>query len=115
MLFDEFFSRLNMDSELILNRFGGNIQLFEKFLRRFPSDPSWDRLQQAIEQQDYPEIATSAHTLKGVCLNFGFDTLASFCEKITTFARQQDYAQICTCISDAKQEYETITALIQEL
>lgn len=115
MILNEFFTRLNMDSELVLNRFGRNVQLFEKFLRRFPSDPSWDTLQQAIQQQNYSEIATSAHTLKGVCLNFGFDTLASLCEKITTFARQEDYDQICTYISDAKTEYEKIAALIQQL
>ena len=56
-------------------RFGGNENMFLKYLRRFPADPSFKSLEQAMQTNDLEAIKTACHTLKGVSGTLGLDPL----------------------------------------
>lgn len=64
------------DVQTTLRRFGGNQALWERFVRKYPDDPTFLSLQRAIAGNDSQEIERAAHTLKGTAGNLGFQTLS---------------------------------------
>lgn len=61
--------------ETALGRFMGNEALFLKFLLRFPADPSYSQLREALQQEDLQQAFTAAHTLKGTAGNLSLEEL----------------------------------------
>ena len=62
-------------------RFVGNAQMYERFLKEFLSDPTFDALAEAMERRDIPAAFAAAHTLKGLTGNLSLDRLY---EKLVT-------------------------------
>ena len=64
-----------MDVDDTLARFGGNEALLMKYVRRFPADPSFAALEQALQSGDHEATQTACHTLKGVSGTLGLQSL----------------------------------------
>lgn len=79
---------INVDSAMA--RFMNNAALLEKFLRRFPDDPNYAQLCQALEQGDVDAAFTAAHTLKGVAGNLSLDNLFAATSVVVESLRNQD-------------------------
>ena len=50
-------------------------RILQKFVLKFLDDGSYAELLAAMEAKDGETAFRAAHTIKGVCLNLGFDTL----------------------------------------
>lgn len=101
-----------VDYEKTLKRFSGNAALLERFARKFPTDPSFSQLDEAMAEKRYEDAEHAAHTLKGVAGNLGFQRLSelsgdvveelrtgAFAEAETRFAAvAADYIQACECL-----------------
>lgn len=61
--------------EMALERFMGNEMLLERFLKKFPEDPNFEKLEDAMEKGDRESALQAAHTLKGVCGNLSMESL----------------------------------------
>lgn len=61
------------DVEATIKRFMGNEDIYEKFVRRFPQDQNYKKLEEHLDSRNYEEAYKCAHTLKGVSANLGFD------------------------------------------
>lgn len=72
-----------IDYDTGLDRFAGNSELFEKFIRRFLEDTHYEELQKVLREGDWEEGFHVAHTLKGVVGNLSFST---YYETITPVA-----------------------------
>ena len=84
----EVMEELGMDYEGVLNRFGGSSALAERILRKFPNDPSFAGLQEAVKTENGDGMLTYAHTLKGVAGNLGFERLYEACQNtVYVFSR----------------------------
>ena len=70
----------DVELELAVRRFGGNIDLYEKFLKQFLNDRSYVDLQTALCVGDRNAACQAAHALKGTSANLGLTRLtkASF-------------------------------------
>ena len=66
--------RWGADYQNTLNRFP-NEAFIKKFVLKFLDDNSYANLKEAIAAGNVEEAFRAAHTLKGVCLNLGFDNL----------------------------------------
>ena len=53
----------------------GTEELVVRFARKFPADTSYTQLCEAMAQGDAETAFRAAHTLKGLCLNLGFESL----------------------------------------
>ena len=115
MISSDFFALLHIDETAVMSRFGGSCAIFEKYLKRFPNDPSWNLLEEAVQHDDFSGIETAAHTLKGVSANFGFEGLTQACSDLVSAVRTNAYEQIPEAFSRAKAEYKIITATIVTL
>lgn len=62
-------------------------KLIERFLLRFPEDPSFNQLLCAVENGSREEAFRAAHTLKGVCANLSLERLRCSADKLTELLR----------------------------
>ena len=58
-----------VDVDGALERFMHNEGLLERFLKKFPADPSYGALKEALARGDVDAAFRAAHTLKGVAAN----------------------------------------------
>lgn len=61
--------------------------MIEKFVNKFPKDPTFAALKQAVEGEDWAAAFSAAHTLKGVALNLAFQTLGNEASELTEMLR----------------------------
>ena len=60
-----------VDSNAAINRFCGNLDMYQKFLFKFLDDKSYENLMSAIEANDFDSAILHVHSLKGVSGNLG--------------------------------------------
>lgn len=82
MTIKEFYEAAGADFDTVLKRFG-NEALVQRFMFKFPADKSYDELQTALAAADAETAFRAAHTLKGVCLNLGFENLYQVSSELT--------------------------------
>lgn len=87
MTFDEIFDFIIPNREETVKRFSGNLDLLEKFVRKFPQDENWASLKKAYETGDWSNMEMIAHTLKGYAGNIGFKKLFDECSEIVRLIR----------------------------
>lgn len=102
---------VGVDSRTVLRRFSGMEMLWKKFVFRFPEDPTYSSLEQAVLKQEDEEIERQAHALKGVAANLGFDQLSQHANQIVQLVRQrpEGYRDMI------KQEWEQLKAVYQKV
>ena len=94
-----------VDVEEVLLRFMGNESLMMKFLLRFPEDPSFPQLKEAMEQGDTARAFTAAHTLKGVAGNLSMNALYQQVSALVEDLRNEDLAAAACKMEDVEQQY----------
>lgn len=105
--------RAGVDTEGTIRRFSGNAELYEKFLFKFPKDPSFSEISAALEQENYEQAYKAAHTLKGASANLGMDRISGACSKIVTLYRSGETGEIREAFGELKAEYEKLCSIIE--
>ena len=78
----ECYEELGSDFDKVLSRLVSEA-LVKKFALKFLDDPSFQQLKEAIDTKDVETAFRAAHTLKGICLNLGFDNLFTPSQELT--------------------------------
>lgn len=71
-----------VDYEMTLNRFSNNAMLLERFVKKFPNDKTFEELDAAVGDKRYGDVERSAHTLKGIASNLGFQYLSDLSAEV---------------------------------
>lgn len=80
------------------------------------TDPSFDDLCEAVENQDYQAAFRAAHAIKGASLNLGLTKLADCSSKLTEALRSQEPNEaIAPLFKETKQVYQEAIARIDAL
>ena len=74
MTLQEFYARVGGDYNATLSRLPSEA-LVKKFILKYPGDPSFAQLKDALAAQDWELAFRASHTLKGVAQNLGVDRL----------------------------------------
>ena len=106
------------DYEDTMKRMGME-RLLQKFMLKFLDDKSFEELCSSMEQKKYEEAFRAAHTLKGLCLNLGFKTLAESSSSLTEALRSQQFeesnlVEIMRMLEQVKRDYEMTVSVITE-
>lgn len=106
------------DYEDTMKRMGME-RLLQKFMLKFLDDKSFEELCSSMEQKKYEEAFRAAHTLKGLCLNLGFKTLAESSSNLTEVLRSQNFddnqmAEIMKLLEQVKRDYAMTVSVITE-
>lgn len=85
MTLQEFYARVGGDYNATLSRLPSEA-LVKKFIMKYPGDPSFAQLKDALAAQDWELAFRASHTLKGVAQNLGMDRLykaaAALCDAV---------------------------------
>ena len=94
-----------------MNRFPKDV-VIKKFLSKFLADKSYANLKEAIAAGNVEEAFRAAHTLKGVCLNLGFDNLYKASSAITEIFRAGELAGAKEAFEEVEKQYNiTVNAI----
>ena len=91
MTVKECYEQMGSDYEGVLGRMGSEAMI-KRFALKFLQNPSFNNLKENLEKNDGEEAFRAAHTLKGVCLNLGFDELYEASAEITEKLRGKETA-----------------------
>ncbi len=93
-------------------RFGGNAEIYEKFLTKFPTDPNFAGMCESIEQQDVKAAFAFAHALKGVAGNLSmnrlYDDLFPLVEELRSDRLEKAEKLLCAVKQDYKEVIDAI-------
>lgn len=101
-----------------LKRFLGNEDMYAKFLRKFPGDPSYRNLGEQLRAGSFEEAFKSAHTLKGVAANLGLTPLHAASAELVEELRGKKCEDVDVAKTDAQwrnltEVYDRFVDLIQ--
>lgn len=113
----------------VYSKIGGNYEtakanlmmdrLIEKYVFKFPNDPSFSMLEKAMAEKDVEAGFAASHTMKGVALNLAFSKLASASSDLTDSMRAASrcdftWEQYEEMYAIVKWEYEKVLSAIRE-
>ena len=99
----ECYEELGSDFDKVLSRLVSEA-LVKKFALKFLDDPSFGQLETALADKDAETAFRAAHTLKGICLNLGFDNLFAPSQELTEgtdelfAAVEKEYDRTCEAL-----------------
>ena len=107
----ECYEELGSDFDKVLSRLVSEA-LVKKFALKFLDDPSFGQLETALADKDAETAFRAAHTLKGVCLNLGFDELYEVSAEITEKLRGKETAGSEDMFQKVEEKYQkTVNAI----
>ena len=86
MTLQEFYARIGGNYETTIRRLPSEA-LVRKFVLKYPGDPSFNQLKDALAAQDWETAFRAAHTLKGVAQNLDFGDLGRSAAALTEALR----------------------------
>ena len=79
------------DLEKTIERFSGNVDMYERFLKKFPNDESFAQIAPAFAANNREAALNAAHTLKGVSANLGMTALYEACSNTVDLIRADKF------------------------
>ena len=117
MLLSEFYERIGGDYEGVKQRIPRE-DLIVKFVNKFPADPCYRNLSEALEAANCQEAFRAAHSLKGVCYNLGFQRLGDSSSVLTDAMRGKEEIDRQQCeglFEKVTEDYQLVVDMIGRL
>lgn len=114
MTVKECYEKAGLLYEPVLERLG-NEAILKKFVIKFLSDQNFSDLKQGLADADGEKAFLAAHTLKGICLNLGFDNLYRPSAEITEKLRGRQTDGCEELFAQVEAEYDKLVNAIQEM
>ena len=114
MTLQEFYAVVGGDYQETIDRMMGETML-RKFLMKFPADPSFANLEQALQAGNREEAFRAAHTIKGLCLNLGFGKLQTSSSELTEALRHEMAGNAPELFKSVKTDYALTMSAIDRL
>lgn len=115
MTIKECYEMAGSDYGKVVERLGSEA-LVKRFALKFLTDGSYEKLKDAMERGDGEDAFHGAHTLKGVCLNLGFDILGEVSSKLTESMREnRDTTNGEIYMERISAEYDKLIGLLQQV
>ena len=113
MTIRECYEKTGSDYESILKRFGSEAMI-QRFALKFLKDCSFSDLKNALKAKDGERAFRAAHTLKGVCINLGFDRLYNVSAELTEKLRGREIEESEELFEQVEKEYHALTAVLKQ-
>ena len=86
-----------------------------RFVLKYPADPSFAQLREAVAAADWESAFRAAHTLKGVAQNLGFDALYRASSALTEHLRGGQPLTEPQFLDATAAEHERVMSAIEAL
>ena len=114
MTIEECYEAIESDYKSVFKRFG-NGAMVKRFAVKFLNDTSFANLKQALQDKDVNEAFRAAHTLKGVCLNLGFNNLYTVSSELTEKLRKGELDGSDELFAKVEEQYKITEYAIGQL
>ena len=105
------YEQMGADFDNVLGRLGSE-QMVQRFALKFLNDTSYQTLEETLKEKNVEQAFRAAHTLKGVCLNLGFDNLFTVSSELTEKLRAGELDGTEELFEKVKEQYEiTVKAI----
>lgn len=101
----ECYEQMGADFDNVLGRLGSE-QMVQRFALKFLNDTSYQTLEETLKEKNVEQAFRAAHTLKGVCLNLGFDNLFTVSSELTERLRAGELDGTEELFEKVKEQYE---------
>lgn len=108
----ECYEQMGADFDNVLGRLGSE-QMVQRFALKFLNDTSYQTLEETLKEKNVEQAFRAAHTLKGVCLNLGFDNLFTVSSELTERLRAGELDGTEELFEKVKEQYEITVKAIQ--
>lgn len=108
----ECYEAVGSNFEEVLRRLGSEA-FVKRFALKFLNDTSFQDLRDALMRKDGETAFRAAHTLKGVCLNLGFDRLYEVSAELTEKLRGHDTSGTEELFKKVETQYRILTDAIR--
>jgi len=108
----ECYEAVGSNFEEVLRRLGSEA-FVKRFALKFLNDTSFQDLRDALMKKDGETAFRAAHTLKGVCLNLGFDRLYEVSAELTEKLRGHDTSGTEELFKKVETQYRILTDAIR--
>ena len=116
MTLRDFYIKIGSSLDAVKSQMGMPDRLLDKFVKKFPNDKSASELFRTYESKDYETAFRMAHTLKGLCLNLGFDKLRESSAEMTEALRNNNVADNADqLLENVRRDYDEIISALNEL
>lgn len=108
---------VGVDYDEVLKRFMGKEDFYLRMLKKFLDDKNYEELKQAVEQKNWAEAFTHAHTVKGLCGNLGLGGMLEYVEPLTEEVRSEPYNEesIVSYMDKVSVAYDKTVEVIRSL
>ena len=110
----ECYEQMGADYDNVLSRLGSDAMV-ERFALKFLQEKTFDNLKEAIEKKDAEEAFRAAHTLKGICLNLGFDNLFTVSSELTEKLRPRTLEGSEELLQKVQEQYDITVQALQNV
>lgn len=110
----ECYQEIGSDYDALLSRLGSEA-IIRKFAIKFLKDTSYQTLERALAEKNVEEAFRAAHTLKGVCVNLGFDKLYEVSSALTEKLRAGELDGSDVLFEKVKEQYAITVSAIEKL
>lgn len=114
MTIQECYEKIGADYAATFKRLPSESMLL-RLAKLFLQDDSFQNLKTALAAKDVQTAFRAAHTLKGVCLNMGFDKLYEPSSALTEVLRAGTLEGSQPLFEAVEQEYNKTVAALQKL
>ena len=114
MTLQELYKKTGGELDEVLRRLMSE-RLILKYVKKFPEDPHFSQLSQAVAQQDHETAYRAVHTLKGLCLSLGFLKLSKPVIALTTELREGNTGHLQAYFAEIAAAYEELLTWIAQL
>ncbi len=111
----EFYEKINANYNEVLDRMLGREALVIKFLTKYSTDPSFSRLEEAVNGGNVEEIFRASHTLKGVSSNLGLKPITDSTHILVELTRAGKSEGIDALFADISKAYHDVLAMIETI
>lgn len=107
------YENMGSDFDGVLRRLGSEAMI-SRVAVKFLNDPSFNNLKSALAAGRTEEAFLAAHTLKGVCVNLGFDKLYECSSALTELLRTGSTDGADALMAEVEKNYEITAAALRE-
>lgn len=114
MTIQECYEEMGLQSEPVLERLGSE-KILKKFVLKFLNDTSFQDLREGLDAKDGEKAFRAAHTMKGICLNLGFDNLFQVSSELTEKLRGRDTSDSEELFKAVEEQYQIVVKAIEKM
>ena len=113
MTLRETYNKMGGDYNDVIGRFYSEA-LIDRFLRKFPEDPSFQELEKAFAAGETRDAFCAAHTLKGICQSLAIANLLVPLKPMTELLRSNKFAEAQLLQDEVEKQYWITMSAIRE-